>query len=68
MTDAPETNEEWQVEPGLRVIGICGSLRVNSATKKGLATALASAADYRILSQYRRDSMFCVVKANKTVN
>ena len=51
MTDAPETNEEWQVEPGLRVIGICGSLRVNSATKKGLATALASAADYRILSQ-----------------
>lgn len=48
MTDAPETNEEWQVEPGLRVIGICGSLRVNSATKKGLATALAGAANFGV--------------------
>jgi FMN reductase len=47
-TKAPEDGEEWEVEPGIRIVGVCGSLREISATKSGLAVALEGASKFGV--------------------
>lgn len=45
---ASEHEEEWKLEPGLRIVGICGSLRKNSTTKSGLTVALLGAEKFGV--------------------
>ena len=43
-----ESEDEWEVEPGIRIVGVCGSLRESGATRSGLAIALEGAAKFGV--------------------
>ena len=40
--------EAWEVEPGLRIVGVCGSLSAVGATKSALSVALRGAAEFDV--------------------
>jgi FMN reductase len=46
-----ESGDEWEVEPGIRIAGVCGSLRENGATRSGLTIALEGAAKFGVDTQ-----------------
>ena len=40
--------DAWEVEPGLRIVGVCGSLSASGATKSALSAALRGAAEFDV--------------------